>query len=48
MEIIYLWRKSMEKKNKTIRKREKCSDCYYNGKCNIPISKCKYLKQNIE
>lgn len=33
----------MEKENKQKRKREKCSDCYYNGNCLIPLSKCKYL-----
>lgn len=35
----------MQKENKTIRKREKCSDCYYNGMCSIPIVKCKYLNK---
>lgn len=38
----------MEKKNKTTRKREKCSDCFYNGKCNTPLSKCRYLKTIIQ
>lgn len=33
----------MERENKTKRKREKCSDCYYNGNCIIPLSKCKYI-----
>ena len=33
----------MSKENKSKRKREKCSDCYYNGNCLIPLSKCKYL-----
>ena len=33
----------MEKEYKTKKKRERCTDCYYNGNCAIPIAKCKYL-----
>ena len=35
----------MQKENKTTRKREKCSDCYYNGICNITIARCVYLNK---
>lgn len=35
----------MQKENKLLRKREKCTDCFYNGICSIPLSKCKYLKK---
>lgn len=39
----------MKKENKTIRKREKCSDCFYNGNCKISLTSCRYLKpQKIE
>lgn len=37
----------MVKENKTLRKRNKCGDCFYNGKCGIPLTKCKYLKKII-
>lgn len=39
----------MIKEVKTIKKREKCGNCYYNGNCNRSISYCTYLnnkKQN--
>ncbi len=35
------------KENKTTRKRNKCGDCFYNGKCIIPLTQCKYLKRII-
>lgn len=35
----------MQKENKTKRKRTQCSDCYYNGNCLIPLSKCKYISK---
>lgn len=37
----------MERENKTFRKREKCGDCFYNGKCFIPVTKCQYIKNEI-
>lgn len=35
----------MQKENKVKRNRTKCSDCFYNGNCLIPLSKCKYINK---
>jgi len=34
-----------ETTKKKTKLREKCGDCYYNGSCDIALSKCMFLKK---
>ena len=52
MEIIYLGGKYIMKKNniKIVEKgkyREKCGDCYYNGRCTLLLKECVFKNKSI-